>query len=45
MGNQISGSLVDMSIDGATETLNCFLPIDDKKDLNNDLKQNELLKQ
>jgi len=45
MGNQISGSLVDMTIDGATEIISYFLPIDDKVNLCNDLKQNELLKQ
>jgi len=45
MGNQISGSLVDMTIDGATEIISYFLPIDDKINLCNDLKQNELLKQ
>lgn len=45
MGNQVSGSLVNMTIDGATEILNYFLPIDDKKDLCTDLKKNEILKQ
>lgn len=45
MGNQVSGSLVNMSIDGATEILNYFLPIDDKKELCTDLKKNEILKQ
>jgi len=45
MGNQISGSLVDMTIDGATEIISYILPIDDKMNLCNDLKQNELLKQ
>jgi len=45
MGNQVSGSLVDMTIDGATEILSYFLPIDNKTDLGKDLKQNELLKQ
>jgi len=45
MGNQVSGSLVDMTIDGATEIISYFLPIDDKTNLCNDLKQNELLKQ
>jgi len=45
MGNQISGSLVDMTIDGATEIISYLLPIDDKMNLCNDLKQNELLKQ
>jgi len=45
MGNQISGSLVDMTIDGATEIISYLLPIDDKINLCNDLKQNELLKQ
>jgi len=45
MGNQVSGSLVNMTIDGATEILNYFLPIDDKKELCTDLKKNEILKQ
>jgi len=45
IGNQISGSLVDMTIDGATEIISYLLPIDDKINLCNDLKQNELLKQ
>jgi len=34
-----------MTIDGATEIISYFLPIDDKVNLCNDLKQNELLKQ
>jgi len=45
IGNQISGSLVNMTIDGATEIISYFLPIDDKVNLCNDLKQNEILKQ
>jgi len=45
MGHQVSGSLVDMTIDGATEIISYFLPIDDKVNLCNDLKRNELLKQ
>jgi len=45
IGNQVSGSLVDMTIDGATEIISYFLPIDDKTNLSKDLKQNELLKQ
>ena len=45
IGNQVSGSLVDMSLEGAAEILNYLLPIDNKKELCEDLKKNELLKQ
>jgi len=45
MGTKVSDCIVDMTIDGATEIISYFLPIDDKTDLGKDLKQNELLKQ
>lgn len=45
IGNEVSKNLIDMSLEGATEIINYLLPIDDKKELCNDLKKNELLKQ
>ena len=45
MGTMVSGSLVNMTLEGTSEVLNYFLPIDDKKELCTDLKKNELLKQ
>ena len=45
MGNQVTGGLVDMVIEGASEVINMVAPIDDKKELCEDLKKNDLLKQ
>ena len=45
MGNQVTGGLVDMALEASTEVLSYALPIDDKQELCNDLKQNELVKQ
>ena len=45
MGNQVTGSLSDMVIEGAAEVISYLAPIDDKKELCEDLKKNDLLKQ
>lgn len=45
MGNQVTGGLVDMALETTAEVLSYALPIDDKEELCNDLKQNELAKQ
>lgn len=45
MGNQVTGSLVDTSIEAATELASYILPIDDKDSLCSDLKENPMIRQ
>lgn len=45
MGNQVTSGLVDTALETGVELLSYAIPIDDKKDLCNDLKKNELVKQ
>ena len=44
MGNEVTGGLVDMAIEGAAKVIDMVAPIDDKKELCEDLKKNDLLK-
>jgi hypothetical protein len=45
MGNKVTGSLVDLTIDSGVEIVSYALPIDNKEELKKDIKNNELVKQ
>uniref|UniRef100_A0A6P8IUH9 Uncharacterized protein LOC116304933 n=1 Tax=Actinia tenebrosa TaxID=6105 RepID=A0A6P8IUH9_ACTTE len=45
MGAQVAGTLVDTTIDAATELTSYILPIDNKKSLSRDLKENQMIRQ
>ena len=45
LGNQVASGLVDTALEAGVEIVSYVLPIDDKKELCNDIKSNELVKQ
>ena len=45
LGNQVASGLVDTALETGVEIISYALPIDDKQELCNDIKKNELVKQ
>ena len=45
LGNQVASGLVDTALETGVEIVSYVLPIDDKQELCNDIKKNELVKQ